>query len=302
MEDKALSLEGAKTLYNDLRSRIVGLSGSGESPNITVDSQTSTVSTNPVENRVITQELNTLESMIDSTLTQLEDHKEEFDQWKKGIDLDEISSLQTEVDTLVESIKKLDDDLTKDIQTNKTYIDTQVNSLSVSVDSKLSNISYNSLKNTPNLATVALSGNYDDLTTKPVIPEKSTGITETDNGYITGSMIFGLLGNSGSYPYDPTRESGYTYLPNGMLLQWVRATAYYSGNTTSLNALYPVSFTQVPIFTVAFIVGSGSDSNGLTTSAICMSSTQGHSPESSFYFAGSALSSRTEYICLAIGY
>lgn len=299
MEDKALSLEGAKTLYNDLRSRIVGLSGSGESPNITVDSQTSTVSTNPVENRVITQELNTLESMIDSTLTQLEDHKEEFDQWKKGIDLDEISSLQTEVDTIVESIKKLDDDLTKDIQTNKTYIDTQVNSLSVSVDSKLSNISYNSLKNTPNLATVALSGNYDDLTTKPVIPEKSTGITETDNGYITGSMIYGLLGNSGSYPYDPTREAGYTYLPNGLLLQWGYAK---SNSSHRLEVVYPISFTQAPVFTIAWHKVSTNTTAGYKLYNPVMSDYENNSPESKFYAAMNLIDNNTDFLWIALGY
>lgn len=300
MEDKALSLEGAKTLYNDLRSRIVGLSGGGETPSITVDTQTSTVSTNPLENRVITQELNTLESMIESTLTQLEDHKEEFDQWKNGIDLDEISSLQTEVDTLSESIKKVDEDLTKDIQTNKTYIDTQVSSLSVSVDSKLSNISYNSLKNTPNLATVALSGNYDDLTTKPVIPEKSTGITETDNGYITGSMIFNLFG-SGSF--DPSREAGYTYLPNGMLLQWgiARSTRAQGIDAGELEVIYPISFTQAPAITIAWRTKESNVGYGLHD-PVMSTYDEGYSPESKFFAISSRISSSTNYLWIALGY
>ena len=301
MEDKALSLEGAKTLYNDLRSRIVGLSGSGESPNITVDSQTSTVSTNPVENRVITNELQAMQAQIETNKTEFDDHVAQFDQWKKGIDLDEISSLQTEINTLSESIKKVDDDLTKDIQTNKTYIDTQVNSLSVSVDSKLSNISYNSLKNTPNLATVALSGNYDDLTTKPVIPEKSTGITETDNGYITGSMIYGLLGNSGSYPFDPTREAGYTYLPNGMLLQWGIAK---SNSNHRLEVVYPISFTQAPAITIAYNMPKPSDGDiGYKLyNAVMSTYGESYSPESKFIAKNSYVDNNMDFLWIALGY
>ena len=66
-------------------------------------------------------------------------------------------------------------------------------------ESDSSSVSF--ILNKPTLATVATSGDYDDLTNKPIIPSSSDFVTLNTNQTITGAKTFGspILVNTSSY-------------------------------------------------------------------------------------------------------
>lgn len=234
MSDKALSLDGAKTLYNDLRARIVGLDVGGETPTITVDSSLSSTSINPVENRVITSKVNEITTAATGLTSQVNRINE-----RVVVNTSDIRSVTETVNTASttanaantqatankNAIAELKTSVTTNA-TNITNLNTFITELNEEHDADIEELrtstidysritnaptlakvaetgSYGDLTNTPTLATVALSGNYEDLSTKPDIPILSSGIKENDSGYVTGGMVFdyitSLNGDEGDY-------------------------------------------------------------------------------------------------------
>lgn len=289
MADKALSLEGAKTLYNDLRARLIGLEGGGEGVTITVDSSLSSTSINPVENRVIASKISEIVTSVTNNTSLLNTINTEVSRISDELEsvsstADSASSLSSAL--LIQSNKQKDDisllrNNVSRAETNINNLETLINTLNEEHDadieslrtetidySRLTNTptmskvaqtgSYGDLTGTPTLATVALSGNYNDLSTKPDIPIRSSGIKENDSGYVTGGMVFDYVKTGGeSGAFDPNPDSGYTYLPNGMLLQWVDCKNVSSNRTITL----PVSFVATPVYAVGYFY-SGSASAG----------------------------------------
>lgn len=270
MADKALSLEGAKTLYNDLRARLIGLEGGGEGVTITVDSSLSSTSINPVENRVIASKISEIVSSVTNNTSLLNTINTEVS--RISDELESVSSTAESASSLSSTLliqsNKQKDDITllrnnvSRAETNISNLETLINTLNEEHDadieslrtetidySRLTNTptmskvaqtgSYGDLTGTPTLATVALSGNYNDLSTKPDIPIRSSGIKENDSGYVTGGMVFDYVKTGGeSGAFDPNPDSGYTYLPNGMLLQWGKCNL----NSSNKTIQFPVSF------------------------------------------------------------
>lgn len=58
-------------------------------------------------------------------------------------------------------------------------------------ESDIDKLSY--ILNKPNLATVATSGSYTDLTNKPTIPVQAQSISSGDTGYTTGDMVYNYI-------------------------------------------------------------------------------------------------------------
>ena len=52
-----------------------------------------------------------------------------------------------------------------------------------------------SILNKPNLATVATSGSYTDLTDKPTIPVQAQAISSGETGYVTGDQVYQIVGD-----------------------------------------------------------------------------------------------------------
>lgn len=271
MADKALSLEGAKTLYNDLRARLVGLEGSGSDITFTVDSSLSTTSINPVENRVIATKFSTIDTNISDLITEVNNAKNLANSSSTNI-----TNLTTQVNTLSSNLSSTTSNLTSKINLLEQEHDVDVKALrSESIDySRLKNTpsfskvatsgSYSDLTGTPNLASVALTGNFDDLSTKPFIPSLSEGIAEGDSGYVTGSMVFDYVKTSGGGAFDPNPDAGYTYLPNGMLIQWVTTNEEKPSQYSDYvhRGLYPVSFINPPVFVIGHPVHSADATTG----------------------------------------
>ena len=85
---------------------------------------------------------------------------------------------------------------------------------------------YSDLTGTPNLANVATSGNYNDLSNKPVIPIKTSDLTN-DSGFITSSDIL-----------DVSPHSLKSYLDEGELLtdsEGLADVTYYAHSTFDLS-------------------------------------------------------------------
>ena len=257
MADKALSLEGAKTLYNDLRARLVGLEGSGSDITFTVDSSLSATSINPVENRVIATKFSTIDTNISDLITEVNNAKNLANSSSTNI-----TNLTTQVNTLSSNLSSTTSNLTSKINLLEQEHDVDVKALrSESIDySRLKNTpsfskvatsgSYSDLTGTPNLASVALTGNFDDLSTKPFIPSLSEGIAEGDSGYVTGNMVFNFM--RGGEAFDPNPDAGYTYLPNGMLIQWWNYTPV-EANSSNNTVTFPLSFTNAPIYVTGYL-------------------------------------------------
>ena len=281
MADKALSLEGAKTLYNDLRARLVGLEGSGSDITFTVDSSLSATSINPVENRVIATKFSTIDTNISDLITEVNNAKNLANSSSTNI-----TNLTTQVNTLSSNLSSTTSNLTSKINLLEQEHDVDVKALrSESIDySRLKNTpsfskvatsgSYSDLTGTPNLASVALTGNFDDLSTKPFIPSLSEGIAEGDSGYVTGSMVFNFM--RGGEAFDPNPDAGYTYLPNGMLIQWGISNVSKNSYGNKYYAIrYPISFINTPVYTLA---------TGETSSSI----TDGNHPNGIYFAATGA--------------
>lgn len=119
------------------------------------------------------------------------------------------------------------------------------------VDSGLSNISWNSLSGKPNFATVAITGNYNDLVNKPNIPANPKAyVTQTwrsgtewyrvwSDGWIEqgghgtgGTCTFNKSFSNTNYTFNVQPSSGETSHPD-----WTAAYELRSGRTTAKTSL-----------------------------------------------------------------
>lgn len=282
MSDKIINYEGVKTLYNDLRARIVGIENAGSGQVIQVDSYISGTSTNPVENRAITEyvegKYDTLRTYTDNEFAELKDEVEA--DYATKTSLSKIATTGEYKDLLNKPEFAMEEYVDELHATSITYTDNEIAELRIDVNNNYvlttdlapvaKSGSYNDLNNKPNYSNVALTGNYNDLINKPNIPIISSGITPTDNGYVTGSMVYDYIGD-GKSDFDPTPSSGYTYLNNGMLLQWVDVTGVTNNSTKTIT--FPVSFISAPIIAVGFrttAYGYNAISSGMNNSSVVM--------------------------------
>lgn len=278
MSDKIINYEGVKTLYNDLRARIVGIENAGSGQVIQVDSYISSTSPNPVENRVIEAALRTVYTNIDAANATLKNEVET--NYATKTSLSKIATTGEYNDLLNKPDFATEEYVDGWHATSITYTDNKIAELRIDLDDNYvlttdlapvaKSGSYNDLNNKPNYSNVALTGNYNDLINKPNIPIISSGITPTDNGYVTGSMVYDYIGD-GKSDFDPTPSSGYTYLNNGMLLQWVDVTGVTNNSTRTIT--FPVSFISAPIFAVGFrttAYGYNAISSGMNNSSAVM--------------------------------
>lgn len=135
--------------YNDLIDK-------PDAPTIEIDTTLSTTSTNPVQNKVITSELDGIHVVINDATTTISQHTASI----SSID-NTVSGLTTDVNTLTELVGD-----------NSTDISSLQNAMTGKVDSS-------------SLSTVATSGSYNDLIDKPTIPE---GVTINDTTTSTTSV------------------------------------------------------------------------------------------------------------------
>ena len=145
------------------------------------------------------------------------------------------------------------------------------------------------IKNKPNLATVATSGSYNDLSNKPTIPTNNNQLTN-GAGYITGINSSDVTTALGYTPYNSTNPSGFitsSALSPYELIAKSMTTLSASGTLTLAdNSVYKLSATG----TITFSLPSISDTTKFHQILVqlYMASAQTINLGTTYYFEGEA--------------
>ena len=123
-------------------------------------------------------------------------------------------------------------------------------------------ISYGNIYNTPTLATVATTGNYNDLTDKPSIPNTATSTSTSTVTPETGTFVTGTSTNTADV------VNSVTYTPSSETL-----TFTYADNTTA-SFTFLTSSTTVTSGTTSVVTSvTDSTSNAMTGATVSTSTT-----------------------------
>lgn len=137
---------------------------------------------------------------------------------------------------------------------------------SVTVDSEMSSTSTNPVQNkvikgaldakanSADLATVATSGAYNDLTGKPTIPTKTSDL-QNDSGFITSAPVSSVNGRTGAVTGLQEKTEEITVSTSGTVTQALEAGKIYHFTSTALTSLTVTltATTELPQYHFDFI-------------------------------------------------
>ena len=184
---------------------------SGGGSSVTVDSAMSSTSTNPVQNKVINTEITTLKA-----------------------DLGDLSDLNTTVKTdLVSAINEV----AQGGGGGSVTVDTALSTTSTHpVQNRVITNALNEKADSSDLATVATSGAYSDLSGRPTIPTKTSDLTN-DSGFITSAPVSSVNGRTGAVTGLQEAYEEITVSASGAVTQVLEPNKIYHFTSNALTAL-----------------------------------------------------------------
>ena len=256
----------------------VTITVSGGGSNITVDDTLSSTSTNAIQNKAVYA---ALDKKLDKNGTAAYAYRDSsgyiiYETYAKKTDVSSTYATKTELNSCVKTVNNVAPDTNGNVN-----ITVSGGGSNITVDAELSTTSTNAIQNkavakkfdefgtawgqalatkadTADLATVATSGSYNDLTNKPTVVKSVNNTTPDSNGNVTITVSSGDSGVSLSEQNTWTAQQNF----HDLMLNREKYTTYVVNNTSDT----PITSTMVYAVTGAFTLDLSALAGALSAS------------------------------------